>query len=128
MKKEISLSIFINWFEIPVSDMDRSFKFYSTILAKPVEKAQFGPTPYAFLPMVPDEVGGALAQSEDHVPSKQGVLIYLSGGDDLSGVLSRVEPAGGSILTSKTAIGGEMGYYALFLDSEGNRIGVHSMH
>lgn len=122
------MSSVINWFEIPVTDMDRAVKFYSTILDKPVEKAQFGPMPYAFLPMVPGEVGGALSQSEDHVPSTHGVLIYLSGGDDLSGVLSRVEAAGGSILAPKTAIGGEMGYYALFLDSEGNRIGVHSMH
>jgi predicted enzyme related to lactoylglutathione lyase len=74
------------------------------------------------------EVGGALAQGEGHVPNKQGVTIYLAGGDDLNGVLSRVEAAGGSILESKTAIGGDMGYYALFLDSEGNRIGVYSMH
>ena len=122
------MSNVINWFEIPVTDMDRAIKFYSTILDKTIEKAQFAPMPYAFLPMVPGEVGGALAQSEDHVPGTQGVLIYLSGGDDLSGVLSRIEAAGGSILAPKTAIGGDMGYYALFLDSEGNRIGVHSMH
>src|SRR5438270_13131324 len=121
------MSRIINWFEIPVTDMDRAIRFYSTILDKTIEKAQIG-MPYAFLPMEPDEVGGALAQSEDHVPSTRGVLIYLSGGDDLSGVLSRVEAAGGSILAPKTAISGGMGYYALFLDSEGNRIGVHSMH
>src|SRR6266568_6568043 len=104
------MSNVINWFEIPVTDMDRAIKFYSTILDKNIEKAQFAPMPYAFLPMVPGEVGGALAQSEDHAPSTQGVLIYLSGGDDLSGVLSRVEAAGGSILAPKTAIGGDMGY------------------
>jgi predicted enzyme related to lactoylglutathione lyase len=121
------MSSVISWFEIPVTDMDRAIKFYSTILGKNIERAQY-PMPYAFLPAQPDEVGGALTQSENHVPGAQGVIIYLSGGDDLSGLLSRVELAGGSIVAPKTEIGGGMGFFALFLDSEGNKIGVHSMH
>jgi predicted enzyme related to lactoylglutathione lyase len=122
------MSNVINWFEIPVTDIDRAISFYSTLLGKSIEKAKFGPMPYAFLPMEGDGVGGALAQGEGYVPSTQGVTVYLSGGDDLSGILSKVEAAGGSIQVPKTEIGGEMGYFAHFLDSEGNKIGVHSMH
>ena len=71
-------------------------------------------------------VGGAIVHGEGCVPSQEGTLVYLNGGEDLSVVLGRVESAGGKILVPKTLITEEMGYYAVFLDSEGNKVGLYS--
>jgi predicted enzyme related to lactoylglutathione lyase len=54
-------------------------------------------------------------------------LIYLDAGEDLTPVLGRVEPAGGKVVVPKTSIG-EHGAIAVFIDSEGNRVGLHSLH
>ncbi len=116
----------INWFEIPVTDMERATRFYSRLLDQEVQQAETMGFPYAFLPMDREGVGGALAQGENYQPSDQGVTVYLAVGDDLAPALSRVEEAGGRVLAPKTLIDEENGYFALILDSEGNRIGLHS--
>jgi predicted enzyme related to lactoylglutathione lyase len=60
-------------------------------------------------------------------PSQQGALLFLSCGPDLSAALAKVEPAGGKVVLPKTLIpGGEAGYMAIILDTEGNRVGLHS--
>lgn len=120
----------INWFEIPVTNMDRAAAFYSTILGTPIEAAEMGGGLMAMLPYESGAnggVGGALYQGDGYAPGANGPLIYLNGGDDLSTVLDRVAGAGGSVITPKTDIGGGNGFYALFLDSEGNKLGLHSM-
>jgi predicted enzyme related to lactoylglutathione lyase len=71
-------------------------------------------------------IGAAIVHGEGHVPSAQGSLIYLSAGRDLAVVLGRVVRAGGVVLAGKTEIGPKLGHYALFRDSEGNRVGLHS--
>lgn len=71
-------------------------------------------------------VTGGIVQGEGFNPSTNGVLIYLNGGDDLSEPLARVDAAGGKVLLPKTAIGGN-GFMAHFLDTEGNKIALHSM-
>lgn len=117
----------LNWFEIPVSDMDRASKFYSTVLG--VELAPGPGMPGYVMTMFPaaqGEIGGALLQGEGYSPSMDGAVIYLHCGDDLSGPLSRVEAAGGKVLQPKTDIG-ENGFFAYFRDTEGNRVGLHSM-
>ena len=60
-------------------------------------------------------------------PSMNGATVYLNGGDDLNQVLSKVETAGGSVLMPKMEIG-ENGFIAQFVDSEGNRVALHSMN
>lgn len=115
----------VRWIEIPTTDMDRAVKFYSKVLGQPVRKTEVMGAPYAFLP---DDGGGirsALAQGAEHIPCGIGVTIYLSAGDDLDQMLARIETAGGLVLTPKTPAG-EMGHIALFVDSEGNRIGLRS--
>jgi predicted enzyme related to lactoylglutathione lyase len=71
-------------------------------------------------------VGGAIVQSDGYVPAANGSVVYLNGGDDLNVPLSRVEKAGGKVLLPKTPLGPN-GFMALFLDTEGNKIGFHSM-
>lgn len=120
----------VNWFDIPVTDMNRAKAFYSTLLggelhdeANDVAMGKAGAM--AILPFQ-DGVGGALMQGDDYTPSRQGSIVYLNGGDDLSVPLGKVEAAGGKVLTDKIRIG-ENGFIAFFLDTEGNRVGLHSM-
>jgi predicted enzyme related to lactoylglutathione lyase len=63
-----------------------------------------------------------------HKPSgTDGVLIYLNGNPDVQNVLDKVEKAGGKIMVPKTEISPEYGFMGVFLDTEGNRIGLHSI-
>ena len=120
------MSSALNWFEIPVSDMPRAVKFYETILGVTLSA---GPAMAGFtMAMFPvtDGVGGALLQGDGYRPSADGSLIYLACGPDLAVSLGRVEAAGGQVVVAKTGIG-EDGFYAHFLDTEGNRVGLHSM-
>ena len=116
----------LNWFEIPVSNMARAKQFYSTILAAKLEDYPFAQE-YK-MAMIPTEngVGGALLQGKGYTPSHDGALVYLNGGDDLKVVQDRIESAGGKVLREKMSIG-DNGFVAFFEDSEGNRVGLHSM-
>ncbi len=116
----------LNWFEIPATDFARAKAFYSNVLDVQI---QDDPNrQYAYLPSDTDKgaFGGAIAIGENFVPSTTGTTIYLDGGNDLSIPLSRVEAAGGKVIIAKTAIGGN-GFIALFIDTEGNKVGFHSM-
>jgi predicted enzyme related to lactoylglutathione lyase len=115
------------WFEMPVTDMERAKRFYSEVFKLDMTVQNLGDRPYGFFPMRGYGNSGALVKHMDFQPSAKGATIYLNGGRDLSDPLSRVEAAGGKILVPKTMISKEMGHYALFLDSEGNRVGLHSM-
>ena len=73
------------------------------------------------------EVGGAIVEGEGYEPAASGSIVYLNGGDDLATPLSRVESAGGKVVVDKMDIG-ENGYIAQFMDTEGNRVALHSMN
>jgi predicted enzyme related to lactoylglutathione lyase len=117
----------INWFEIPVSNLERATQFYGTILGAKFEPMEAMGLRMAFFPMENGGVGGALVQGNGYVPTAQGINVYLNGGEDLDAILRRVEAAGGKVALPKTSIG-ENGFMALFLDTEGNKVGLHSMH
>ncbi len=116
----------VNWFDIPVTNMNRAKTFYSALLASELTIVEDEQGTMATLPYQ-NGVGGALMQGDDYTPSRQGSIIYLNGGDDLSVSLGKVEAAGGKVLTDKMSIG-ENGFIAFFLDTEGNRVGLHSMN
>jgi predicted enzyme related to lactoylglutathione lyase len=121
----------ISWFEIPVEDLERAMKFYGTVLETDLQKMDMGTSIMAFLPSSQDGVGGAIVHVHDktlgYKPAHSGSVVYLNGGDDLSTPLSRVEAAGGKVIMPKTDIGQGFGYFAFFEDTEGNRVGFHSM-
>jgi len=118
----------LNWFEIPATDISRAIKFYSTIFGyENMQSMDFGGFKMAFFPMEGEGVGGALCQCDGYKPSQEGALIYLNGGLDLANSLSKVEASGGKIILQKRQISEEYGYMALFIDSEGNRVALHSM-
>lgn len=119
----------LNWFEIPTVDFQRGLQFYNTILATELPIETMGDMTMAFFPATPPEkgtVGGAVIFHSDAKPSADGTTVYLNGGTDLSPILDRVEAAGGKIIMPKTQITPEIGCIALFLDSEGNKVGLHS--
>ncbi|MEZ4452659.1 MAG: VOC family protein [Nannocystaceae bacterium] len=117
------------WFEIPVTDIDRASRFYSTVLDTKLAPMEFGPHKMAVFPgggsREENVVHGALVQGPGYTPAGDGPMIYLNGGEDLAGPLSRVEAAGGRVLQPKMEIG-QHGFMALFLDTEGNRLALHS--
>lgn len=116
----------LNWFEIPVINFARAKAFYEAVLGQPIQPMEMGPTMMGFLSSDPDAVGGAIVQGGDVMPSKQGTIVYLNGGDDLAPMLARVGPAGGTITVPKTEIGNDFGFFAQFVDTEGNKVGLHS--
>ena len=115
-----------NWVEIPVKNMKRAVKFYSDILGITLTEMELGSVTYALFPSEDKYNCGALAQGEYYKPSADGVVIYLDGGEDLTRVLSRVAPAGGKVVMEKTFLADEAGYIGMFLDPEGNKIGLQN--
>ena len=120
----------ISWFEIPVTDFNRAKKFYTKVLGIGITDHPM-PDPtmeYGVFDYKPekDGIGGAIFKGEGQNPSMEGATVYLNGGNDLSLPLSRVERAGGKVLTPKTDIG-EHGFMALLVDTEGNKVALHSM-
>jgi uncharacterized protein len=117
----------LNWFEIPVTNFARAKSFYEKVLGVAIETMVMGPTTMGMLSSDQNAVGGAIVHWEDAAPSQNGTLVYLNGGDDLAPMLARVQHAGGSIVVPKTEIGNDFGFFAHFVDTEGNKIGLHSM-
>ena len=114
----------IHWFEIPAVDIDRAVKFYNQVLGYAMAPFTMHNCTMAMFPCE-SSVGGAICKQGDFQPSKQGSLVYLDCGPDLSVALDKIEAAGGKVVMPKTAIG-EHGFIALFHDTEGNRVGLHS--
>jgi uncharacterized protein len=118
------------WFEIPVTDMDRAIKFYQTVFDFKLEYHKLGPLEMAWFPYVEKSIGSAgslVLNTSNYKPSSDGVLIYFTAFSvDVSIELGRVEAAGGKALMPRTQISPEIGFMALFMDSEGNRIALHS--
>ena len=120
----------IHWFEIPVDDFERARMFYNRIFDYEMREMELNGNRFGLLPSDDGDgdgaVRGAIVKAEDFLPARHGALVYLDGGDDLSTVLMRVEPAGGKVLTDKTLVSPEIGWFGTFLDTEGNKIAVHS--
>lgn len=122
----------INWFEIPVSDFDRAKRFYEAIFANNMRERQGnGTMRMAFFAhdQAEDGRGGAIVYDpEFYTPSSNGALVYLNCEPDIQKVIDRVVAAGGKILQNKTPVAAtqDLGYWALILDSEGNRVALHS--
>ena len=118
----------ISWFEIPTADFERGIRFYETVLGITLKREDMGPARMALFPGDEnDTVGGSLVHMQGgNPPGPMGALVYLFGGDDLASPLERVEAAGGGIIVPKSLISPDIGYFAVFRDSEGNHVGLYS--
>ncbi len=112
--------------EIPASDLPRAIRFYQNILGVSIEEATMGDTRMGVFPADGESVSVVLVHGADYKPTTDGAVLYLNAGDDLQPVLDKVEQNGGQVIVPKTEISPEMGYFAIFLDTEGNKLGLHS--
>jgi uncharacterized protein len=121
----------ISWFEIPATDLARAQKFYEAIFDMQMIPMDLPNLKMRMFPItdMQNGVGGALCDSGGfHKPSvTEGPLIYLNANPDVQIVLSRVEAAGGKIMVPKTQISDDIGHMGVFIDTEGNRIALHSI-
>lgn len=120
----------ISWFEIPTQDINRAQKFYETIFDITMIPMDMPQLQMRMFPIEsPMNIGGALIFNKDfYKPSAtEGALLYLNGNPDVQNVLNKIEEAGGKIVVPKTQISPEHGYMAVFIDTEGNRIALHSI-
>lgn len=112
----------IIWFDIPVRDMARAVGFYTNVLDMKIEEEFPGVAVFAH---EADEVAGCLFTSDDADPSTGGVLVYFNVNGRLQEAVDRVEDFGGLIEQAPHEIG-SFGQRAVVIDSEGNRIALHS--
>lgn len=124
-KKKETIKNFISWFEIPAINFQQSVDFYNQIFGIKMEKNFDDNYAMAFFP-VSNGIGGAIVKGPGSTPSDTGPLLYLNAGKNLDKILERIEPAGGRIVMTKTLINKDSGYFAIFIDSEGNKLALHS--
>ena len=117
---------FVSIFEIPATEISRAVYFYQAILDLKIEQIEMPGMQMGIFPYEGQMVHGVIIQTEGYKPSADGVTIYLNGGDNLQVILDKVENNGGKIITPKTAHADGIGYFAIFLDSEGNKMGLNS--
>jgi predicted enzyme related to lactoylglutathione lyase len=115
----------ISWFEIPSSDFDRAVKFYETIFARELVKGPFMGTPTAVFAYERPNVSGCVLKEEGHTPSTTGTLVFLNANGIFDDVLLRVPKAGGKV-ESVIGLPQGMGRAAHIIDTEGNRVGLHT--
>ena len=123
-----NMKSYISIFEIPATDIARAVGFYQEILGVKIERMDFPDIQMGLLPYEEQMVTGVIIKGKDYQPSANGVTIYLNGGENLQTILDKVEANGGKIIVPKTPHADEIGYFAIFHDSEGNKMGLHSPH
>jgi predicted enzyme related to lactoylglutathione lyase len=116
----------LRWFEIATTNLDRAVAFYQNILAVELRREHCGGIAMAIFPYAEPYPSGALVAMPQLQPRDNGTLIYLDGGADLNVVLARIPAAGGQVVMAKTDLGNNIGHIALFIDCEGNRVGLYS--
>jgi len=133
LKKIDSETNILTWFEIPVADTARAKEFYETILDIEMSTRAFPETneELTFFPYDPNviqassgRVTGALTKSEMNKPSDHGSLVYINASPSIQKVLDKVKQAGGKVIVTKTGM--PAGYIATIIDTEGNKVGLHS--
>ncbi len=116
----------INWFEIPAADFERAVGFYEKVFDVTLERQSMDDAQMGIFPYEDPKTGGAVTKMEMLKPGSVGTLIYLDATPDVEPVLSRAKANGGQIVMDKTLICDDVGYIGVFIDSEGNRVGVHA--
>ena len=116
----------VGWFDIHVSNLDRAKKFYETVLNiqlfdLPMEWGKQSLFPYD---QASPNISGALVEKVDMTPNNNNTVVYFETEDCVTEE-KRIEEAGGKIVRPKMSIG-EFGFVSMFIDSEGNTIGLHS--
>lgn len=120
------MNSYLSIFEIPATDLTRAITFYESVLDIKIEEYDMGEMKMGVMPYENQSIIGTIVEGADYKPSANGITIYLNGGDDLQIILDKVSNSGGSVITPKTPHADESGFFAIFHDSEGNKMGLHS--
>ncbi|MDR3680274.1 MAG: VOC family protein [Flavipsychrobacter sp.] len=118
----------LNWFEIPATDINRAKTFYENVFDVEMDSSEMMGMKMAMFPGEPGsgKASGGLVESPMHKPSQEGCVVYLNANPAMDTVIGKIEPAGGKVLMPKTKITDEIGYMAFFIDTEGNKVALHS--
>lgn len=112
----------ISWVEVPAKDFGRAVKFYESVFDLKLNVNDFGEEKMACFP----GGEGAISLAPDFNPAKDGVLVSFNVENKIDEAIKKVELNGGEIVQSKTKIEAEgRDYFALFIDSEGNKAGLY---
>jgi uncharacterized protein len=122
MKRVISIV------EIPTSDFSRAMNFYEKILDIHIEVVEMEGIKMGLFPNANEGVAVQLVHADGYKPSADGAVVYFNGNDDLQKVADKIKAHGGKIVIPRTEIAPDMGFYATFMDTEGNKLGLHAMH
>ena len=117
---------YISMFEIPATDILRAINFYQALLEIKIEKMDVEGMQMGILPYEGQMVTGVIIKADGYKPSADGVTMYLNIDENLQVVLDRVKNNGGKLIVPKTAHADESGYFAIFHDSEGNKLALNS--
>ncbi|HSS27864.1 MAG TPA: VOC family protein [Usitatibacter sp.] len=115
------------WFEIPANDFERAVGFYEKVFETKLITENMGGAQLGVFPYEEPGNSGCVIKGESYKPGRDGCVVYLESKGALDGPLARAVAAGGKVATPKTALPPGMGFYAHFMDSEGNRVGLHSV-
>ena len=115
------------WFEIPAANFERAVGFYEKVFDTKLKRDTFASSEMAVFPYEGTGVSGCVMKGEGYRPTREGSIVYLSAGKDLSGALARASSNGGAVAIPKTQLPDGMGFFAQFIDIEGNRVGLHSL-
>lgn len=111
------------WFDIPVANLDRAANFYAAVLGVRVDKEESDNFSFCVIEHK-DGNGGCLVKSPDEVTAV-GVLLYLNVNGRIRDAVRQVRSHGGGLVEDVHSISPH-GYRAIVLDSEGNRVALHS--
>ncbi len=115
------------WFDLAVGDLKRASAFYRSVLACTLEAFENEGMQCAVFPHRDNDVAGCLVEQPGFKPNcSEALLVYFSVQGRLDQAIAAVETHGGKVLSPKHSIGPH-GFRAIVLDSEGNRIALHSM-
>ena len=112
------------WFDLPVADLDRATRFYSAVLGCRVSREKFQNFDFAVLDHGPTGNGGCLIPNAREV-SPVGILVYMNVDGRIRDAVKQTEKNGGKLLKAIESVGPH-GFRAIVLDSEGNRVALHS--
>ncbi|WP_321879450.1 VOC family protein [Paraburkholderia bannensis] len=117
----------ISWFEIPAHDLDRAARFYESAFDTVLQREVVGGVPMAIFGHTDTETGGCIVfNPHEAKPDPKGVLVYLNAQPSVTAVLDRVERAGGKRQGPALELPNNYGYIGFFIDTEGNRVGLHA--
>lgn len=112
--------------EIPTADFSRAMIFYQKILDIDIEVVEMDGIKMGLFPNSSEGTVVQLIHADGYKASADGTIVYLNGGEDLQKIAEKIEASGGKIVIPKTEIGPDMGFYGVFTDTEGNKLGLHS--